>query len=233
MKYHSRYLSQVPLETVLFPIHIQALPSWLKKLGCASFSQPTFQCLDIWGNLLPCVWCITSEHEETNSTIFDSNRGEQRSWQGKGGAKGKFCFTSGCHFPFVIIWTRLPVRCHDQLSSFVWHNLLNISSKTSWPLPLMVGMIEVCQKVTQNFQNFGRKVFYDDANLKLRHFHRLNAYCVNHFKICWKTAGELWVRQKILPTLKSVANINEHGKFEGCSGTCLFLLVKLAVWENI
>ena len=31
----------------------------LKKLGCASFFQPTSQCLDIWWNILPRVWYIT------------------------------------------------------------------------------------------------------------------------------------------------------------------------------
>ena len=40
--------------------YIQTLRSSLKELGCASFSQPTSQCLDIWWNILPCVWYITS-----------------------------------------------------------------------------------------------------------------------------------------------------------------------------
>ena len=30
--------------------------SWLKKLGCASFFQPTSPCLEIGGNTLPHVW---------------------------------------------------------------------------------------------------------------------------------------------------------------------------------
>ena len=33
--------------------------SWLKKLGCASFFQPTSRCLEIGGNTLPRVWSIT------------------------------------------------------------------------------------------------------------------------------------------------------------------------------
>ena len=32
----------------------------VKKLGCASFFQPTSQCLEIWWNTLPLVWYITS-----------------------------------------------------------------------------------------------------------------------------------------------------------------------------
>ena len=35
--------------------------SWLKKkVGCASFFQPSSQCSDIWSNTLPFVWYITS-----------------------------------------------------------------------------------------------------------------------------------------------------------------------------
>ena len=30
-----------------------------KNTGCASFFQPTCQCLDIWWNTLPCVWYVT------------------------------------------------------------------------------------------------------------------------------------------------------------------------------
>ena len=35
---------------------IQTLRSWLKKLGCASFFQPTSPCLYIWWNALPRAW---------------------------------------------------------------------------------------------------------------------------------------------------------------------------------
>ena len=41
--------------------NFQTPRSWLKKLGCASFFQPTSRCLEIGGNTLPRLWSITSK----------------------------------------------------------------------------------------------------------------------------------------------------------------------------
>ena len=44
----------------------QTLRSWLKKLDCASYFQPTSQCLDIWWNTLPRVWYTVTWNAESN-----------------------------------------------------------------------------------------------------------------------------------------------------------------------
>ena len=50
-------------------IRFQTLRSWLKKLGCASFFEPTSQCLDIWCNTHPRVWYITKRINVHSSDI--------------------------------------------------------------------------------------------------------------------------------------------------------------------
>ena len=42
----------------------------LKKLGCFSFFQPTFQCLDICWNTLASVWYITSNIYQSTCNVY-------------------------------------------------------------------------------------------------------------------------------------------------------------------